>query len=148
MSCFMSLHKPMQTDCPVDPQDQYDWDLNYIMAGCVFVVAKEVFYHGNGSILTLWWWLNNERQFFWCKFSCMNNQLYLVRTFNHLKSRYTEPCNFLTKRALVSQPSTLVFAKDSNISHYLNLSMYLTTIILAITHSTLLYLTNELKFDD
>ena len=43
-----------------------------------------------------------------------------------------EPCNFLTKRALVSQPSTIVVAKDPNISHYLNLSIYLPTSILAI----------------
>ena len=30
------------------------------------------------------------------------------RDFNHLKFRYTNPCNFLTKRALVSQSSTAV----------------------------------------
>ena len=55
---------------------------------------------------------------------------------NHLKLRYTEPCNFLTKRALVNQPSTLVVAKDSSILHYLNLSMYLPTIIIAIIKYT------------
>ena len=52
--------------------------------------------------------------------------------FNHVKLRYIEPCNFLTKRALVSQQSTLAVAKDPNIAHYLNLSIYLPTIILAI----------------
>ena len=52
--------------------------------------------------------------------------------FIHVKLRYNEPCNFLTKRALVSQQSTLVVAKDPNISHHLNLSVYLPTIILAI----------------
>ena len=52
--------------------------------------------------------------------------------FNLTKLRYIEPCNFLTKRALVSQPSALVVAKDPNISYYLNLSNYLPTIILAI----------------
>ena len=36
------------------------------------------------------------------------------------------------KRALVIQQSTLVVAKDPNISHYLNLSIYLPTIIRAI----------------
>ena len=46
--------------------------------------------------------------------------------------RYTEPCNFLTKRAWVSQQCTLVVAKDSNISHYLNSWAYLVMIILAI----------------
>ena len=45
---------------------------------------------------------------------------------------YIEPCNFLTKRALVSQQSTIVVAKDPDISHYLNLSIYLPMIILAI----------------
>ena len=52
--------------------------------------------------------------------------------FNHVKLRYIELSNFLTKRALVSQQSTLVVAKDPNISRYLNLSIYLPTIILAI----------------
>ena len=36
------------------------------------------------------------------------------------------------KRALVSQQNTLVVTKDPNISHYLNLSVYLPMIILAI----------------
>ena len=90
------------------------------------------FYHGNGSILSLWSLLNHEKQLFWCKFSYVNNHLYLVINFNHIKLRYIEPCNFLTKRALVSQQSTLVVAKDPNISHYLNLPIYLPTIILAI----------------
>ena len=52
--------------------------------------------------------------------------------FSHVKLRYIEPCNFLMKRDLVSQQSTLVVAKDPNISHYLDLSIYLSTIILAI----------------
>ena len=52
--------------------------------------------------------------------------------FRHVKLRYIEPCNFLSKRALVSQQSTLVVAKDPNISLYLNLSIYLQTITLAI----------------
>ena len=55
-----------------------------------------------------------------------------MMNFNHVKLRYIEPCNFLTKRALMSQPSTLMVAKDPDISHYLNLSIYLPTIILAI----------------
>ena len=52
--------------------------------------------------------------------------------FDHVKLRYIEPCNFFIKRALVNQSSTLVVAKDPNISHYLNLLIYLPTIILAI----------------
>ena len=52
--------------------------------------------------------------------------------FIHVKLRYIGPRNFLTKRALVSQQSTLVVAKDPNASHYLNLSIYLPTIILVI----------------
>ena len=62
----------------------------------------------------------------------VNNHLYSVINFNHVKLGYNEPCNFLTKRALLSQQSTLVVAKDPNISLYLNLSVYLPTIILAI----------------
>ena len=56
--------------------------------------------------------------------------------FNQVKLRYIEPCNFLTKRSLVSQPSMLVVAKDPNISQYLNLSIYLPTIIHPITKYT------------
>ena len=55
-----------------------------------------------------------------------------MKNNNHLKPRYIEPCNFLTKRAWVSQQYTLVVAKDSNISHYLNSWAYLVMIILAI----------------
>ena len=40
-----------------------------------------------------------------------------------LKLWYIAPCNFLTKRALKSLQTTLVFVKDSHISHYLNLSI-------------------------
>ena len=75
-----------------------------------------------------------------------------MKNFVHLKLRYIDSCNFLTKRTLVGQPSTLLVAKDSNISDYLNLSMYLPTIILAILWYTpndlWLSLINELKFDD
>ena len=55
-----------------------------------------------------------------------------VMNFIHVKLRYNEPCNFLTKHALVSQESMLVVAEDPNISHHLNSSVYLPTIILAI----------------
>ena len=55
-----------------------------------------------------------------------------MKNNNHLKPRYTEPCNFLTKRAWVSQQCTLVIAKDSNISYYLNSWAYLPVIIIAI----------------
>ena len=55
-----------------------------------------------------------------------------VINFNHVKVRYIEPCNFLTKRAFVRQQSTLVVAKDPDILHYLNLLIYLPTIIFAI----------------
>ena len=65
-------------------------------------------------------------------FSYVNNHLYSVIDFNHVKMKYIEPCNFLTKRALVSQQSTIVVAKGPDISHYLNLSIYLPMIILAI----------------
>ena len=76
--------------------------------------------------------INDKKQLFWWKFSYVNNHLYLVINFNHVKLRYNEPCTFLAKRALVSQQSKLVVAMDPNISHYLNLSVYLPTIIIAI----------------
>ena len=96
---------------------------HYIMAACVFVVGKVVFYHGNSNILKLGYWFNYEKQLILHKFKYTNNHLYSMKKCNHVKLRYTDPCNLLTKRALLSQPSILVIAKDSNISHYLNLSM-------------------------
>ena len=107
----------------------------HIMAGHAIVVAKDItllFHHRNAVILTLWLWLNGGKWFVWCKFNYINNHLWLVKNNNHLKKRHTELCNFLTKRAWVSQQCTLVVAKDSNISHYLNSWAYLVMIILAI----------------
>ena len=65
-------------------------------------------------------------------FTYLNNNLYSGINFNHIKLIYIQLCNFLKKRILVSQPSTLTVAKDFDISYYLNLSNYLPTIILAI----------------
>ena len=76
----------------------------HIMTGRAVVVANEVFHHRNGNISTLWEWLHDEKQFL-----LFNEHLYLERNFNHLRLRYSDPCNFLTKRALVSQPSTALF---------------------------------------
>ena len=71
--------------------------------------------------------------------------------FNHVKLRYNEPCNFLTKRALVSQQKarswllrTLTFRIIwiyRSICQRLSLPVY-------DTHPTWLSLTNELKFAD
>ena len=110
----------------LSPDRVYD----YTMAGCAFVVAKEVFHYRNSNILTLWEWLNSENQFFLFKY--IIKHLYLEKHFNHLKLRYTDLRNFLTKRALVSQPIKLIVAKDSNILHYLNLSINSPSIILLI----------------
>ena len=52
------------------------------------------------------------------KFHYIIKQLYLEKSFNHLKLRYTDLHNFLTKHALMSQPSTLAVLKDSDILHY------------------------------
>ena len=101
------------------------------MAGCAFVVAKEVFHNRNCSILTLWEWLNGENQFFLFKFNYVIKHLYLEKHFNHSKLRYTDKCNFLTKRALVSQPTRLWLLRI-NISHYVNLSINSPAIILPI----------------
>ena len=76
--------------------------LIYVMTGRAFVVAKEVLYRGNGNILTLRSRLNYEKHFLLCKFNYINNHLYFVQNFDHLKPRYTDPGHFLTKRALVS----------------------------------------------
>ena len=36
------------------------------MAGCAFVVAKEIFHHRNGNILKLWEWVNDKKTYFFC----------------------------------------------------------------------------------
>ena len=73
------------------------------MAGRAFVVAKEVFIIGT----VVFWHCDNGwmtgKQLFWCKFSYVNNHFYSMINFNHVKLKYIEPYNFLTKRALVSQ---------------------------------------------
>ena len=82
-------------------------------------------------------------------FRYLNNHLYSVNNFNPLKMRYIEPLNFLTKCALVSQPSILALVKDPNISHYLNSSIHLRlSLPFYNTHPPWLSLTNELKFVD
>ena len=93
------------------------------MAGCALVVAKEVFIM---ETVVFWHCDKGEmmKKLFWCKFSYVNNHLYSVINFDHVKLRYIGQCHFFTNRALVSQQSTLVVAKDPNISHYLNLSIY------------------------
>ena len=101
------------------------------MPGRAFVVAKEGFHHRNGSISTLCQWLNYEKNFLF-KLNYINKYLQFSNDFYYLELSYTDPCNFLTKRALVSQPSTVAFAKDANILHYLNFSIHFPTIILAI----------------
>ena len=62
----------------------------------------------------------------------VNNHLYTVIDSNRVKLRHIETSNFLTKHALVSQQNTIVVTKDIYILHYLNLSIYLPTIIFAI----------------
>ena len=124
--------------------------LTIIMASRGFVVANEVFHHRNGNILTPWELLNCEKQFFLFKFTYINEYFYTWRRILITENMiYTDPCNFLTKRALVSQQSTLVVAKDSNISHYLILSIrQRLSFSLYHTHPPWLSPTNELKFDD
>ena len=102
------------------------------MAGCAFVFAKEVFHHRNGNILKLWEWLNDEKRFFLFKFNYINKHMYLEKNFNHFELKYTNTCNFVTKRALVRQPSTIVVAKDSCILHYMNLWFHSPMVILPI----------------
>ena len=91
----------------------------------VFIMETVIFWHCNDGQMKK----NNS---FFYKFSYINNHLYSVINFNHVILKYIEPCNFLTKFALVSQPSMLMIAKDLNILHYLNSSIYLPIFILAI----------------
>ena len=58
-----------------------------------------------------------------------------MTNFNHVKLRYIEHMQF-SNQTFVSQQSTLMVAKNPNNSHYLNLSIYLPTIILAIIQYT------------
>ena len=94
------------------------------MAVRAFVVDNEVFCQGNGNMLTLGWWSNDEKHYY-VNLTSIYTHWFSMKNFKHVKLRYADPCNFLTKHAFVRQPSTLVFAKESNISHYLNLSIYL-----------------------
>ena len=84
------------------------------------MVARGGFHHRNGNFLKLCERLNDENHLFWFKLSYMNKHLHLVNNLYHWKPSYTDPCNFLTKRALMSRPCTAAVAKDSNILHYLN----------------------------
>ena len=90
------------------------------LPGKYFIMELVSFWHCDND------WIK-KKNFFHEKWT-----LYLVKYFNHLKLKYTDPWNFLTTRTLASQPCALVDAKGSNISHYLNSSIYLSTIILAI----------------
>ena len=65
------------------------------------------------------------------KFNYIDKHLHLGKNFIHLKLWYTDS-NFLTKRALVSRPSTLVVTKDSNVSHFFYLSTNSPIVILPI----------------
>ena len=56
--------------------------------------------------------------------------------FYAYKVRWNDPRNFLTKRALLSQQGTLVVAKDSNILHNLNLSIYSPMVVVVIISFT------------
>ena len=82
------------------------FDSNYIMAGRAFVVAKEVLIME--TVVQYF-----DEKLFWCKFSYVIKYLYSVINFNHVKLRYIEPCNFLVKHALLSQPS-----KRAMLSHF------------------------------
>ena len=83
----------------------------YIMDGRAFVVAKEAFIMET----VVFWYCDNGKMMKNNSFSVnainVNNHLYSAINLNHVKLRYIQPCNFLTKRALVSQQSTLAVAK-------------------------------------
>ena len=120
------------------------------MDGRAFVIAKEVFHHRNGNILTLWDLSYDEKRFFLSKYNYINKHYYSVKTFNNFKLRYIDPYNFLTTRASVSQPSTLVVAKTLTfrIIWIHQLIFQQSSLPLYNTHPTWLSLTNELIFND
>ena len=107
----------------------------YIMDGRAFVVAKEAFIMET----VVFWYCDNVKMMKNNSFSVnainVKNHLYSAINLNHVKLRYIEPCNFLTKRALVSQQSTLAVAKDPNILHYFNQSCWVRLTIYDTTHT-------------
>ena len=99
----------------------------------------------------LWWWLSDEKQLLY-KFSYVNNQLYSVIDFNHVKLRYIEPCN------LIFSPDIHWWANKArswllrtltihNVSIYQSIYQRL-SLSLYNTHPTWLSLTNEFQFVD
>ena len=94
------------------------------MVGGAFVVSKEVglFHHTNGNIFALWERSNDEKLFFLFNFNYIIQQLYSEKNINHSKLKYTDPYNFLIKRALVSTVGSgqfiYLFANDYS-SHYI-----------------------------
>ena len=85
------------------------WIRYYITTGCAFVLTQEIFHYRNSNIFTLWQWLNDENCSF-LKLDHFNRHVCLQNNFNHLKLRYSDMCNFLTRHALVSQPRTHMVA--------------------------------------
>ena len=111
--------------------------IHYIMSGSAFVVANEIFHHIIEMVIVSH--CENDyvmQHLFQSKFNYSNKDLYSEKNFNHLKLRYINPCKFLTKAGLVSQPNRFVVIKESNNSHYLNLSIHSPTIILPIIQCT------------
>ena len=98
----------------------WDWSWAMLVKGATGL--KQFYLTKAEMMYTVSEWLNDVKNVF-------QLDSYLLKIFNHFKLRYTDPCNFLNKRAIVSQPSTLVFAKDS---HHLNSSIYLPTITIVI----------------
>ena len=101
---------------------------------CCWSEETEVYYHRNYISLALWDWSNDEKTVFACKFNyIIVMYLYLIKNCYHLRLRCTDPYNFITKRALISQQ---IVPNDSKISHYLNLSIYTSAVILDIIYYT------------
>ena len=90
----------------------------------VMMFVKEMFYHNNHDNYKLWEWWNEKKNILKINWNILLDICNLWIILLMKKLWYTDLCNFLTKCALVGQKSMLVFAKASNIFHYLNLLDY------------------------
>ena len=120
----------------------------YIMTGCAFAVAKEVFYHRNGNILTSWEWLNDEKQVFQFKFNSINKHLYLEKNFKHLRLRHTTIFSQNVHWWANQAWSWLLRILPLHIIWIYQFIRQLLSFPLYDTHPTWLSLTNELKLAD
>ena len=111
----------------------------YIMAGCAFVFAKQVFYHRYGNILKLWEWLK------YVEHICTRKIIFTTFNWNILTLAMFSPnvhwwANQARSWLLRTQTFCIIWGYQL-IRQRLSFPLYN-------THPTWLSPTNELKFDD